>query len=133
MDAPSSTKAFARKLRRETSLPEGMLWKRLRLLKANGLRFRRQHPIGPYVLDFYCDGAKLAVEVDGAHHTEDERIQRDAERDAWCAARGIETLRIPAPEVLAAPDGCCQRIAEVAATRAARLVDRKRGSFRHSR
>jgi very-short-patch-repair endonuclease len=57
------------------------------------------------VLDFYCDAAKLAVEVDGAHHSLGNNPARDEERDAWFTARGIETLRIPAPEVLADPGG----------------------------
>jgi very-short-patch-repair endonuclease len=91
-----------------------MLWKRLRVLRRDGLHFRRQHPVGPYILDFFCDAAKLAIEVDGVHHTTDDRISRDAQRDDWCSARGIETLRFPAPEVLNAPDGCVDRIVEVA-------------------
>jgi Protein of unknown function (DUF559) len=61
--------------------------------------------MGVYVLDFYCDGAKLAVEVDGAHHTMGGHPAGDLERDAWFAARGIETLRIPAIEVLSDPSG----------------------------
>ncbi|HLY77880.1 MAG TPA: DUF559 domain-containing protein [Caulobacteraceae bacterium] len=101
MDGPQRTKDAARKLRREMSLPEVILRQGLRGGRLEGLSFRRQHPMGAYVLDFYCDAAKLAVEVDGAHHTLGDNPTRDAERDAWFAARGIETLRIPAPYVLA--------------------------------
>src|SRR5689334_16373959 len=57
----------ARELRRHMSLPETLLWRLLRRA-PNGVAFRRQHPIGPYVLDFYCPSAKLAIEVDGAAH-----------------------------------------------------------------
>jgi very-short-patch-repair endonuclease len=55
--------------------------------------FRRQHPIGPYILDFYCSAAQLAVEVDGAGHDFAERVQRDERREAWLAQQGIKVLR----------------------------------------
>jgi very-short-patch-repair endonuclease len=119
MDAPKRTKEFARKLRREMSLPEVILWQHIRGGRLEGLRFRRQHPMGAYVLDFYCDAAKLAVEVDGSHHTLGDNPARDLERDAWFAARGIETLRIPAPNVLADPHGPLASILEVARERLA--------------
>ena len=82
------------------SLPEVMLWQNLRGGRLDGLRFRRQHPMGAYILDFYCDAAKLGVEVDGAYHTLGDNPGRDLERDAWFAAHGVETLRIPAIDVL---------------------------------
>jgi very-short-patch-repair endonuclease len=119
MDGPKPTKDFARKLRREMSLPEVILWRNLRGDKLEGLRFRRQHPMGAYVLDFYCDAAKLAVEIDGAHHSLGDNPARDAERDAWLAARGIETLRIPAAYVLADPSGPLASILAVARERLA--------------
>ena len=119
MDGPKQTKDFARKLRREMSLPEVILWQNIRGRQLEGLLFRRQHPMGAYVLDFYCDAAKLAVEVDGAHHTLGDNPVRDAERDAWFAARGIETLRIPAAYVLADPSGPLASILVVARERLA--------------
>ena len=61
-----------------------------------GWRFRRQHPLGPYVLDFYCDEARLAVEVDGAVHWMWANPARDARRDAWLIERGVRTLRLSA-------------------------------------
>jgi very-short-patch-repair endonuclease len=85
--------------------PEARLWSALRRGVADGLRFRRQHPIGPYVLDFYCHGAMLAVEVDGYAHLTADRPQRDEHRDAWLLARGIRTLRIDAREVRDELDG----------------------------
>jgi very-short-patch-repair endonuclease len=66
----------------------------------DGLKFRRQHPTGPYDLDFYCSDARLAVEVDGEVHARGDRPVRDAARDLWLLEAGIETMRIPAAEVL---------------------------------
>jgi very-short-patch-repair endonuclease len=81
MDAPKRTIAFARELRRRMTPPELRLWVALRGRAADGLRFRRQHPLGPYILDFYCDVAKLAVEVDGEGHWLGDQPSRDDRRD----------------------------------------------------
>ena len=91
--------AKARRLRREMSLPEGLLWRELRK-RPSGLKFRRQHPSGAYVLDFYCSDARLAVEIDGLSHDFGNRPERDAMRDGWFVAAGIVTLRVSAGEVL---------------------------------
>src|SRR5690349_20182182 len=96
MDSPYETRNYARQLRRRLSLPEGLLWRALRGRKLDGLHFRRQHPIGPYVLDFYCDSALLALEIDGQSHGFGDRPQRDERRDAWLASKGIRTLRLSA-------------------------------------
>jgi very-short-patch-repair endonuclease len=71
----------------------------LRGKRADGLKFRRQHPIGPFVLDFYCDEVRLAVEIDGFVHTTGDHPERDARRDEWLAVRGIRTFRIDARDV----------------------------------
>ena len=81
------------------TLPELLLWRELRGGSLVRL-IRRQHPVGPYVLDFYCDHAKLAIEVDGATHDAHGAPERDSRRDAWLAAQGIRTLRLPALYVL---------------------------------
>ena len=99
MRAPARTIGRARRLRRTMTLPEVILWQHLRLGLA-GLRFRRQHPIGAYVLDFYCPAAKLAIEVDGFSHDTPERIRHDDARAAWLNERHIQVLRIPARHVL---------------------------------
>ena len=104
MEAPTHTRDRARRLRRKMELPEVLLWQRLQRDQLAGLRFRRQHPLGDYVLDFYCDSAKLAVEVDGYSHDVADRPARDARRDQWVAQRGVRTLRIPARDVLKAMD-----------------------------
>jgi very-short-patch-repair endonuclease len=88
----------AKRLRRELSLPEVMLWQFLRGL-PNGHRFRKQHPAGPFVLDFFCARANLAIEIDGFAHETGDRPARDARRDAWLAEHRIDTLRIPAADV----------------------------------
>lgn len=112
LSGPKRTKERARDLRATMSLPERLLWSQLRK-KRLGLRFRRQHPAGPYVLDFYCDQAKLCVEVDGGGH--DFTAGRDALRDRWLAAQGVRTLRIAARDVLDNLDGVIQHIAAEAA------------------
>jgi very-short-patch-repair endonuclease len=89
----------ARRLRRELTLPEVVLWQVLRK-QPNRLKFRRQHPSGPYILDFYCSDARLTVEVDSETHNRGDRPQRDESRDAWLREAGVETLRIPAVEIL---------------------------------
>jgi very-short-patch-repair endonuclease len=101
MDAPRRTRTFAKRLRQEMSLPEVLLWLGLKARRLEGLHFRKQHPIGPYVLDFYCDESKLAVEVDGETHDFGDRPRLDRVRDDWMAKQGIRTLRLPAVEVLA--------------------------------
>ncbi|MDB5468947.1 MAG: hypothetical protein JWR84_507 [Caulobacter sp.] len=82
------------------TLPEVVLWQVLRGRALEGLKFRRQHAFGPYILDFYCAKARLAVEVDGAFHYEAGAPEYDAERDAYVARYGIRTLRLPAQLVL---------------------------------
>ena len=89
----------ARKLRRKMTLPEVLLWRELRL-RPCGLKFRREHGSGDYILDFYCSDARMAIEVDGISHDMGDRPERDDKRDAWFAGEGIATLRIPAPVVL---------------------------------
>ena len=100
MDAPDETREFAKSLRWRLSLPEGLLWRAIKGRKLAGLHFRKQHPVRPYVLDFYCHEAKLAVEVDGQGHGFGRQPQKDARRDAWMAQKGIRTLRLSAELVL---------------------------------
>jgi len=117
MQSPDATRTRARRLRKSTNLPEGVLWRALKRNQLEGLHFRRQHPIGPYVLDFYCHAALLCVEVDGAMHYVGDREARDATHDAWLAARGITTLRLPAQFVLTDMDGALQTILHAVADR----------------
>jgi very-short-patch-repair endonuclease len=84
--------------------PEVMLWSRLRRRLAGEPVFRRQHPIGPYILDFFCPAAKLAVEIDGHLHGEPEQLAHDQRRDAWLMSQGLAVHRIPASSVIADTD-----------------------------
>ena len=95
----------ARVLRRTLPPPEARLWVYLRRRALGGLKFRRQHPVGPYVLDFYCMEARLAVEVDGRQHGDAEQAEKDAVRTAWLAKQNIAVLRIPAESVRTNLDG----------------------------
>jgi very-short-patch-repair endonuclease len=89
----------ARKLRKAMSLPEALLWREFQR-RPFGLKFRRQHGTGSFIVDFYCSDARLAVEVDGIVHDMGDRPERDEARDAWLREAGIETLHVPASEVL---------------------------------
>ena len=89
----------ARKQRKEQTLPEGMLWKRLRANRL-GVKFRRQHPIGPYVVDFYCASARLVIEVDGSAHDNAVRLTRDRIRDSSLGELGYDVLRLAAADLL---------------------------------
>ena len=75
-----------------------------------GFKFRRQHPAGSYVLDFFCNEAKLAVEVDGISHDMGDRPFRDAIRDRWLNAQGIEVMRIAARDVTTNADSAIGKI-----------------------
>nr|NUR36922.1 endonuclease domain-containing protein [Sphingomonas sp.] len=99
----------ARGLRRKMSLPEVVLWQQLRG-RPDGLKFRRQHPAGPYVLDFYCEQARLCIEVDGAAHDFGDGPTADKYRDNWLAEAGIRTLRVAANDVLKNLDSVLQLI-----------------------
>ena len=91
------------------SLPEVLLWRELRLA-PDGLRFRKQHAADDYVLDFFCARANLAIEIDGQSHDMGQRPAHDAARDAWLCEKRIDTLRIPARDVLADPRAVAESI-----------------------
>ncbi|WP_299016687.1 DUF559 domain-containing protein [uncultured Caulobacter sp.] len=117
MRPPLAQRLTAQRFRTELTLPEGLLWQRLKGRKIAGLHFRRQHPLGPYILDFYCEEMRLAVEVDGEAHCFDDRPRRDAARDAWLIDRGVITLRIPARDILASPETAVGRILDQVSAR----------------
>jgi very-short-patch-repair endonuclease len=89
----------ARELRKKLTPPEARLWIALRKRQLGGLRFRRQHPVGPFIVDFFCPSARLAVEVDGASHSLGDGEARDARRDSYLERVGLTVLRIPAAYV----------------------------------
>jgi very-short-patch-repair endonuclease len=106
----------ARKLRKEMSLPEGLLWRQLKL-RPDGIKYRKQHPGGFYVLDFYCPDAQLCIEVDGEVHSMGDQPEFDVKRDAWLKRHGIMTLRIPAVDVLRNMEEVLIHIVETARSR----------------
>ena len=104
----------ARKLRREMSYPEVLLWQRLRG-KPLGLKWRHQHPVGPdYVADFYCASAKLVIEIDGEVHSAKGAPERDAHRDDYMRSRGLTVVRVPAREILGGADAAASSILSLA-------------------
>lgn len=91
---PTDLREFARELRRHGTDAEKLLWQYLRNRRMAGVKFRRQHPIPPHVLDLYCPDARLAIELDGGQHNEDAHPPRRDERcDAYLAECGIYVLR----------------------------------------
>jgi len=98
------------------TLPEVLLWRGLRG-RGRELVFHRQRPLGPYVLDFFCPAARLAVEVDGEAHTLGDRPERDQRRDRFLAEQGVETFRIGARSVLLDPDWAVEEVLRCARER----------------
>ncbi|HEY9509820.1 MAG TPA: DUF559 domain-containing protein [Verrucomicrobiae bacterium] len=88
-----SSTGQARRLRREQTKEEKQLWQSLRAGRFAGFKFRRQHPAGPYILDFYCPAARLSIELDGFQHGLPENAKADEERRQYLSAQGIEELR----------------------------------------
>jgi len=106
-DAAANDRAHA--LRQDMTWPERLLWSRLRAGRLGGNRFRRQEPIGPFVADYCCVGAKLVIEVDGESHDSPEI---DAQRQAYLAKQGWRVLRFSNDEVLRELDWVVDRIAD---------------------
>jgi very-short-patch-repair endonuclease len=102
-------KRHARRQRRQMSLPEVLLWRELRK-KPSGLQYRRQHPAGPYVLDFFCATTNVAIEVDGEAHSRGDHPLKEERRDDWLKEQGIRVMRIAAQDVLQNLDGVLQLI-----------------------
>jgi very-short-patch-repair endonuclease len=102
--------AAARALRQSMTDAEQLLWHCLRRKQLGGFRFRRQHPIERFVLDFYCCEAKLAIELDGGQHNEPGSKVRDSERTALLAAHGVHVLRFWNNEVFTNIEGVLQSI-----------------------
>jgi very-short-patch-repair endonuclease len=95
---PPNTKTFSRQLRSELTEAETHLWQRLRARQIYGKKFRRQHPVGKYILDFACIEARLVIEVDGGQHNELQN--HDSQRTAWLELHGWRVLRFWNNEVL---------------------------------
>lgn len=101
---------LSRQLRKDSTEAERALWNRLKGYQVAGLKFRRQEPIGTYILDFVCFEKKTVIEVDGGQHAEEAIRQRDAERTAWLEGEGFRVLRFWNNEVMADMDGVLEVI-----------------------
>jgi very-short-patch-repair endonuclease len=114
--APVSNRqrARAKALRRAMTRAEILLWRYLKAGHPDELQFRRQMPMGPYILDFVCHAAKLVVELDGESHDFEARIRRDQIRDRWLASRGYKVLRFSNDDVLRSLEGVLTVIREIA-------------------
>jgi very-short-patch-repair endonuclease len=88
MVSTSIRRAAAKRLRANTTPHERALWRALKELPLEGTHFRRQAPIGRYVVDFLCPAAQLIIELDGGHHNEDETVKRDRDRQLWLEQEG---------------------------------------------
>ena len=113
----SQTYIRAKAFRRVMTPPEARLWTRLRASRLDGIKFRRQHPVGPYILDFYCAAARLAVEVDGRVHDDPDRARHDQRRTAWLATQGVKVIRLSAEHVRTELDGVLGFITEAVRAR----------------
>ena len=100
----------ARSLRRDQSTAEQKLWGRLRNRQLEGHKFRRQVPLGRFIVDFSCYDARLVIEVDGGQHA--EQTQEDAARTAWFESRGFRVLRFWNSEVEESMEGVLFKILE---------------------
>ena len=106
---PNSIHERARRLRREQTVAERRLWRQLRDRQLLGEKFRRQHPIAPYIVDFVCLSRKLIVELDGGQHAE-RRKAYDKNRDDYLRRKGFRVLRFWNNDVLGNLDGVLGRI-----------------------
>jgi len=99
--ARDSKTTFARGLRKAQTPAEAKLWQALRNGRLDGLKFRRQHPIGPYFADFACEALMLAIELDGGVHDEDDRDLKDQYRQRDIETLGWSVIRFPNADVMA--------------------------------
>jgi very-short-patch-repair endonuclease len=113
MPYPHHIIEVARKLRKNATPAERLLWQHLRNRKLGGLKFVRQHPFGRYVADFYCAELKLVVEIEGGIHDEEGQQEYDRKRFEEMQLRGLRILRFANSEVLENTEGILQQIVAV--------------------
>lgn len=110
---PDGLKIFSRSLRKSQTPHEAILWSHLKSRIFNNLKFRRQHPIGPYIVDFCCLKKWLIIELDGGQHNEEGNIKRDKERDENLSFMGYTILRIWNNELTENIDGVFETISNL--------------------
>ncbi|MDP2297487.1 MAG: DUF559 domain-containing protein [Pseudolabrys sp.] len=117
----------ARSLRRDSTDAERRIWSALRAHRLDGAGFRRQKPIGPYVVDFICETSRLIIELDGGQHFEAENQRRDARRDAFLSDKGYRVLRFNNHDVMVNKEGVLETIAAAIGSSPSLTLSRKRG------
>ena len=108
--ATAETKARAAELRKSMTYAEKVLWQQLRNRKMEGLKFRRQHPVSIFIIDFYCHEKKLAIEVDGGIHLSADKKEWDENRTFELNELGINVLRLTNEEVVDSTQKAIERI-----------------------
>ncbi|MEJ0012524.1 MAG: endonuclease domain-containing protein [Bauldia sp.] len=109
-EVPPANRAFGKTMRQAMTPAEARLWQWLRKPGIAGLRFRRQVPLGPYIVDFLCPQKALIVEVDGGHHASPGPGTRDARRDVWLSDQGYKVVRVWNSDVMTNIEGVCAAI-----------------------
>ncbi len=117
----------ARSLRQGSTDAERTVWNALRAHRLNGMSFRRQVPVGPYIADFVCHAARLVIEVDGGQHFAAEHRQRDMRRDAFLMSKGYRVARFNNYDVLTNLQGVLETIAAACESAPSLTLPRKRG------
>ncbi|HLJ01620.1 MAG TPA: DUF559 domain-containing protein [Bradyrhizobium sp.] len=124
----SELRSNARRLRKNSTDAERLLWSELRNHRLNGVGFRRQVPVEKYVADFVCHAARLVIELDGGQHFSDEAEQLDAQRSAMIEVGGFQVLRFSNYDVMTNRSGVLEMVAAAVAARAPTLtLPRRRG------
>ena len=100
----------SKELRKSLTPEEAVLWTQLKSHKLNGSKWRKQHPIEPYILDFYCASAKIVIELDGSQHYEEKGLESDCKRDAYLKESGITVLRYSNLDIHKNFEGVCEDI-----------------------
>jgi len=103
---------FARKLRIKQTDVERLLWRYLRSKRMANLKFRRQEPIGKYIVDFVCFEKKIVIELDGSQHIESNNSEKDRERDKWLSNEGFLVLRFWDNDIFKNLEGVLEAIRE---------------------
>ncbi len=117
----------ARSLRRDLTDAERIIWNAIRAHRMHGTSFRRQTPIGPFIVDFVCHSAPVIIEIDGGQHYETENIKRDAQREAFLASKGYRILRFNNHEVMTNREGVLETIAAAIVEAPSPPLPRRRG------
>lgn len=103
---------FKRRLRSDMTGPEKRLWSKLRARQLQGLKFRRQHGVGPYIVDFYCPEQALVIEIDGDSHADADQIVKDKQREKYLLALGLRVIRYINDDIVKNLDGVLEDLIE---------------------